>query len=298
VDNCLGRGVIPSRLTDYPSYYGLNPDEERAVVVLALLLSPDELIGKVMFEMEAGNPILNNSANEFYEVKEAKSMLAGIATEAATIVVQGKKVTAVKIMVYSPKWIETNFLRPLLEERGRISSPSEDDGIPVLMRRRSACAGCLIFLLGFVCVLLLGGGLASPAWISDGNSCTGLWEICLDSNPCHVGGTDQSTCTWISTDDLYHAEKWYSTVRIAGAVSVIVSILGFFITACQVWSWPVGKCAAFIWLLAGAAGLISMSVFVHNIDLSGTDFSWGYSFILLTSGWALAVVMSLVSSKC
>jgi len=298
VDNCLGRGVIPPRLTDYSNYYSLSPDEEKAVVVLSLLLSPDELMGKVMFQVEAGNPILNNSANEFYEVKEAKSMLAGIATEAATIIVQGKKVTAVKIMVCNPRWIENNFMRPLVEERGRISSPSEDDGVPFHAKRRSACVGCIVFLLGFFCVLLLAAGVASPAWITTGDACSGLWEYCLDSNPCHIGGTSQDYCYWATSDQLYHADTWFSTVRIAGLLSVAIGILGFLLTACQMCGrQAIAGCSAFIWLLTGVSGLISMSVYVHNTDL-GTALEWGYSFILLTTGWAVAFVMGAFALKC
>ncbi len=58
-------------LTDYANYNLLNEPGTDALLKLVILLSPDELIGKVFFENED-----LNAGNEFFELERVTHMLA------------------------------------------------------------------------------------------------------------------------------------------------------------------------------------------------------------------------------
>jgi len=122
MNSCLGGDVIPSQFTTFASYYTLTRDEEKAVVALSLVLSPDELLGKVIFAVESGSRVLNGSSCEFYKITEAKHLVAGAATSEGIVMFQGRTVKAVSFMVFTHAWVMTHFINPMKNQAYRLQS--------------------------------------------------------------------------------------------------------------------------------------------------------------------------------
>ena len=82
-----------NRLRDHERYYSLSDVEIDALLVLVLLFSPDELIGKVFFHREdcAG------SNNQFYELSSVTHMLA----VSDNVLIGGERKRVAKIMFFS-----------------------------------------------------------------------------------------------------------------------------------------------------------------------------------------------------
>ena len=103
------------RMSNYNQYYTLTDTEETHLLYLALLLSPDELIGKVFFPSDQ---LCGNSANQFYNLQQIRSTFA----VANSVVVGGQQRRVVKIMTFKMSWMTNNFIEPAkaLEERRRV----------------------------------------------------------------------------------------------------------------------------------------------------------------------------------
>ena len=100
------------RLRDYRRYYSLNDEEIDALLVLILLLSPDELIGKVFFPSED----CGGSANQFFELSAVTNMLA----VSSNVLIGGESKRVAKIMFFKRSWMENNFISPLRSFEGRL----------------------------------------------------------------------------------------------------------------------------------------------------------------------------------
>ena len=100
------------RLRDFQSYELLNDAETDALLALVLLLSPDKLIGKVMFHSED----CGGSRNEFYELSAVSNMLA--VTD--NIVIGGERKRVAQIMFFKRSWMEDNYLTPIRSFQGRL----------------------------------------------------------------------------------------------------------------------------------------------------------------------------------
>ena len=95
-----------NRLKDYKNYRSLTPEEESQLLILCLALTPDNLIGNIFFP----NEDLEDCSNEFFELKTVNTRL--IVAESLLIGGQQKKVH--KIMMFIKKWIEKNYINPML----------------------------------------------------------------------------------------------------------------------------------------------------------------------------------------
>ena len=101
-----------SRLRNYQNYYLLSDQETDALLALVILLSPDELIGKVFFPSED----CGGHSNQFYELSAVSHMLA----VADNIVIGGERKRVGKIMFFQRSWMETNYLTPIRSFQDRL----------------------------------------------------------------------------------------------------------------------------------------------------------------------------------
>ena len=101
-----------SRLQNYQSYYSLSEEETDALLALVILLSPDELIGKVFFPSED----CGGSSNQFYELSAVSHMLA----VADNVVIGGERKRVGKIMFFQRSWMENNYLTPIRSFQDRL----------------------------------------------------------------------------------------------------------------------------------------------------------------------------------
>ena len=103
------------KLTDYTNYHRLSEEETDALLVLVVLFSPDELIGKVFFPSD--ELCRKDKGNEFYELKQVSKMFA----VTNSIVIGGERKRVMKIMTFKMIWIEEYYLRPLVSFHDRIA---------------------------------------------------------------------------------------------------------------------------------------------------------------------------------
>ncbi len=71
-----------------------------------------------MYALSKWLPILNNIAdhgNEFVKITLARQTIAGVGTAAGAVVINGKQVTATKVMLYKRIWIQNNYFNPLAD---------------------------------------------------------------------------------------------------------------------------------------------------------------------------------------
>ena len=101
-----------SRLQNYQSYYSLSEEETDALLALVILLSPDELIGKVFFPSED----CGGRTNQFFELSAVSHMLA----VADNIVIGGERKRVGKIMFFQRSWMETYYLTPIRSFQDRL----------------------------------------------------------------------------------------------------------------------------------------------------------------------------------
>ncbi|CAH3106107.1 unnamed protein product [Porites lobata] len=101
-----------SRLKNYQSYYSLSEEETDALLAFVILLSPDELIGKVFFPSED----CGRYTNKFLELSAVSHMLA----VANNIVIGGERKRVGKIMFFQRSWMETYYLTPIRSFQDRL----------------------------------------------------------------------------------------------------------------------------------------------------------------------------------
>lgn len=101
-----------SRLRNYKGYHLLNDTEIDALLALVLLLSPDQLIGKVFFPSED----CGGSRNKFIELSSVTHMLA----VSDNVLIGGERKRVAKIMFFKRCWLEDNYISPLRFFQGRL----------------------------------------------------------------------------------------------------------------------------------------------------------------------------------
>ena len=75
LNSCLG-DHIPDELADFQNYYLADEETKELVLVTASLFSPDEVVGKAIFEVSTGSSMLGGKTCEFYNHVEAKRVLS------------------------------------------------------------------------------------------------------------------------------------------------------------------------------------------------------------------------------
>ena len=97
-----------SRLRDFENYWRLDDDDKQRLLVLCLLLSPDKLTGKCIFQ---DDDLCGDSGNKFFELSAVRNTLL----VSQSILINGRTSTVTKIMTYKMSWLLRNFLEPLKE---------------------------------------------------------------------------------------------------------------------------------------------------------------------------------------
>ena len=125
--NCVCSCVEPEnnstvlRLKDYQNYASLSSDEKGKLLAICLTLSPDKLIGTVMFPSED----IGSSSNEFLELSAVSTTLI----VAESLIVGGQQKKIKKIMLFKKSLMENNFIDPLRSiERSRRPPPRRSQG--------------------------------------------------------------------------------------------------------------------------------------------------------------------------
>jgi len=124
VNSCLvknGQKLLDQRHTAYWEYTKLSPDEQALIVLLAALLSPDELIDVCFFVVPKDSSCLGGSANEFLEITKATTVLgAARVSQNKVALFKGEEVKSTKLMVCTESWIKSYFVDPFTSEAHRL----------------------------------------------------------------------------------------------------------------------------------------------------------------------------------
>ena len=113
--NVIDMDNTPSmrRKRNYSQYYLLDDSELRELLILCVLLSPDELLNRCIFQNDG---LCGDSNNEFYNVNAVNTTLV----VANSVVVGGQRRQVQKIMVFKRVWMERNYFQPLGELNERL----------------------------------------------------------------------------------------------------------------------------------------------------------------------------------
>ena len=129
------------RLRNYGNYFRLSSEEEAQLLILCLALSPDKLIGSILFPVKDEDD-LNGMSNDFFELSAVNTKL--VVSESVLIGGQQKRVR--KIMMFKKSWVEKYYLDPLrsIERQRPASRPSLPSPPRRPPPRRSNNSSCVI----------------------------------------------------------------------------------------------------------------------------------------------------------
>lgn len=107
----IGGDDLPSeirRLANFRRYSSIGTLDCVALLALAKELSPDILVGQVMFQSDQ---MCGNSTNKFFEL----SLVSTQMVVASSIMIGGQRRRVRKIMTFKMAWLRRNYLEPILQ---------------------------------------------------------------------------------------------------------------------------------------------------------------------------------------
>ncbi|XP_046857911.1 uncharacterized protein LOC124451345 [Xenia sp. Carnegie-2017] len=138
--NCISTVLelddMPSELTDFAYYYRLTEVQTDVLLELCLLLKPDLLNDKCIFER---SDLPNGAYNKFLELSSIKTTM--VAT--SNVMMGGRNVRVLKIMLYKPIWRRINFDEPMAAMARRLGS-RKGSRKAITSGRRQKSGGCII----------------------------------------------------------------------------------------------------------------------------------------------------------
>ena len=120
------------RLRNYSNYASLSHDEEAQLLALCLTLSPDKLIGSVLFPADD----CGDYSNKFLELSAVSTNMV----VADSFVIGGQRKKIQKIMMFQKSWLENYYLNPLKSIVERRQAPAIRQPPP----RRQNDSSCVI----------------------------------------------------------------------------------------------------------------------------------------------------------
>ena len=123
-----GIDIIVDDLLDYEAAHRLSKVRQDAIFKLAYSdYDDDALLGKTIFPVEDGHPLLKGSTNKFYSLEEVSSL---IAVGSSKMLIAGQQTTVAKIMVCTKGWLTRYYDNPINKNSSRIRrimNQSQDD---------------------------------------------------------------------------------------------------------------------------------------------------------------------------
>ncbi|KAF9531442.1 hypothetical protein CPB83DRAFT_849028 [Crepidotus variabilis] len=111
--NCVTKGVgldiLQDDLIEYQRYNFLSPLRIAVVFKTAVELSPDELIGKLIFRDDEHDLIPRNMNNTFISINTA----CNIVSIQRDILISGKVQDVSKVMFFTSNWLELHYTKPI-----------------------------------------------------------------------------------------------------------------------------------------------------------------------------------------
>ena len=114
------------RLTDYQNYSRLSESDTDNLILLCVLISPDELLNKCIFQ---DADLCQGCSNEFYELSAVSNRF--VLTN--SIMIGGQRKQIHKIMACTPAWLRDNWIEPMEYFKGRLQRLTGQG------RRESSC---------------------------------------------------------------------------------------------------------------------------------------------------------------
>ena len=143
-----------NKFSDYKHYYNLSKEDEKSVIVLALLLNPKLFLDAHIFVIEP-NLVPYGYNNEFYKITDQR---IGVHVN-EEIIIAGKAVRVLKIMACKEQWLNNNFYDPITS----INKVSEYPSNNYTYKTENSCNGkkcCKCFFI-FMCIMGLIGFIGS-----------------------------------------------------------------------------------------------------------------------------------------
>lgn len=119
---------IINRLRRYQNYF-LSRQERDLLIQLCIVLKPDVLLNKCIFQEDA---LCGDSMNKFYELEQVRNSLL----IAGSVMIGGRNRRVTKIMTFKMSWLLGNWQEPIqdLLERQR------QERLELMRVRTAACA--------------------------------------------------------------------------------------------------------------------------------------------------------------
>ena len=121
-----------NRLKDFRNYHLLSHTDRNVLIHLCLLLKPDVLLDKCIFQDDA---MCGNSSNEFYDLQTVRDQF--LITN--SIMIGGQQTRVTKIMTFKMAWLRNNWGNPIQALLARQEREKQ-----MMMSRAQTAASCVI----------------------------------------------------------------------------------------------------------------------------------------------------------
>lgn len=115
---CIGAcipGVVDEQFTDYENYYYFSAETKQAIIILAAILKPSILEGRVIFRASTSdmNAIKPGFSNAFLTLTERTNLTFMDVDESGAMGLNLKNTEVTKKMLYTETWLNNYYITPL-----------------------------------------------------------------------------------------------------------------------------------------------------------------------------------------